>query len=229
MVATLRFTAYDRNGFKGGAERVGICPEHFPQVVQSRALKDLRAVLDEELAAARREGSIELPAAVPYQDATFNLSSDPEQLILSFRIRHGFNGSRSMRLYGDGRLELRLTGKGVIHESFDRSLSYPVMVELVRAAVDHGFAEWDRDGLHFHGITARSTHAQRAVGELHLETYQRGDYARGSLTRLFEFGDVGMAREHSTEVLQVKGLEALIRELDYHFDSARSRADDDNR
>lgn len=227
VTATLRFTAYDRHGVSGGVERVGICPDDYPQIVQSRALAELRDVLEAELQAAKREGSIELPAP-SYRDATFQLSSDPEQLILSFKIHHGYNGLRSLSLYGDGRLELRVQGKKgrdlVIWESFDRQLDYPEMAELVRQAVDHGFAEWDADSLHFQGVTAYSTHALWAFGEIHLESYQRGDYSRLSLVRPFKLGDVRLAREFSADVLQVQGLEAMVRSLDHHFESARREA-----
>lgn len=226
--ATLRFTAYDRHGAGANQGPRGICPADYPQLVQSRALADLAAVLDGELEAAKREGSIEIPAA-DYKAATFTLSSDPAQLILSFRMSHGYSGMKSLSLYGDGRLELRITGRDgrdlVTRESFDRSLTYPDMVSLVRLAVDHGLAEWDSDSLRFHGITARSTHTQGAAGELHLESYDREEYSRIKLARQFKFGDIRMAREFSADVLQVRGLESMIQALDSHFESARKRVE----
>ena len=223
ITATLRFDSYNRNGAHGGVERAAICaPETFPQVVQSRALADLATVLDEEIRLAQREGSIELPEEA-FKNATFTLSSDPDRLVLSFQRQYGLMYSRSMRLYGDGRLELRHIEKGnVTRESFDRELDYPDMVDLVRLAVDHGFAEWDADSLgSILGIRSVSTDASSAGGELHLESYQRGAYAIENLTRTFRFGDVHMAREHSADVLQVQGLLAILQALDAQFETAR--------
>ncbi len=96
VVVTLRFTAYDRHGAGGGLERGGFCPDDWPQLGQSRALVELRAVLDAEIQAARRGGSIELTPP-DYKAATFTLSSDPEQLILSFRVTMDGSGP-AMRL-----------------------------------------------------------------------------------------------------------------------------------
>ena len=224
ITASLRFTSYNRNGASGGVERAGICaPETFPQVVQSRALADLAKVLEEEIIAARREGSIEVQP-VNFKDAMFTLSSDPDQLIFSFRRQYGFMYSRSMRLYGDGRLELRHIEKGdVTREGFDRELSYPEMVALVRSAVDHGFAEWDADALgSILGIRSVSADAGGAGGELHLESYRRGSYSRDNLSRSFRFGDVRTARERSADVLQVQGLVSVLQVLDDQFELAHA-------
>ncbi len=219
VTATLRFTAYDRHGAGGGIEHAGICPDDYPQIVQSKALADLRAVLEQEIGEARREGSIEL-APPDYEHATFAVSSDPTQLILSFRVSADGAGP-SMRLYGDGRLELqRFDRRGGVVASHDLNLPFVEMTGLVRLAVDHGFAEWDRYSLEFLGIDSRSTHPTMAFGELHLESYQRGDYSRAGLGRSFRFGDVGLGLKYSAEVLQVRGLKAMQQALDRYFKSA---------
>lgn len=213
VTATLRFTAYDRHGAGGGIEHAGICPDDYPQIVQSKALADLRAVLDFEIREARREGSIER-ASLDYAHATFAFSSDPTQLILSFRVSADGAGP-SMRLYGDGRLELqRFDRRGGVVAAHHLNLPFAEMTGLVRLAVDHGFAEWDRDSLDFLGIDSRSTHPTAAFGELHLESYHRGDYSRASLDRSFRFGDVGLGLKYSADVLQVQGLKAMQQALD---------------
>ncbi len=215
--ATLRFTAYDRHGAGANQSTRGICPADYPGIVQSQALADLAAVLEVELSAARREGSIEIPAA-NYESAKFTLSSDPTELIFSFGRLYGLSTTRSMRLYGDGRLELRNIEQGnVTRESFDRILDYPDMVELVRIAVDHGFAEWDHDTLRWRS----RTDAGGAGGEIHLETYQRGEYTRNNLTRKYQLPDVGLALERYPERIQVQGLKAILQALDDQFEAAR--------
>lgn len=219
VIATLRFSSYDRHGAGGGVERAGICPEEFPQIVQSKALADLRAVLDGEISQARREGSIE-PQTPLYEDARFTFSSDPSQLILSFRVSVDGSGP-SMRLYGDGRLQLqRFDSRGAAVASWDRNLSFAEMTELVRLAVDHGFAEWDRDNLDFLGVASRSSHPTVAFGELHLENYQRGEYTRADLDRPFRFGDVRLGLQYSSDVLQIQGLKTMQQALDSHFELA---------
>ncbi len=219
VVATLRFSAYDRHGAGGGVERAGICPDEFPQIVQSKALADLRAVLDYEIGEARREGSIELPAPI-YKDATFTFSSDPTQLIFSFRVSTEGDGP-SMRLYGDGRLELqRFDRWGAVVASHDRNLPFAEATELVRLAVDHGFAEWDRDSLKFRSNTVLISHTVVAFGELHLESYRRGEYARDGLDRSFRFEKVYYDLKYSADVLQIQGLKAMQQVLDDYFESA---------
>ena len=219
VTATLRFTAYDRHGAGGGIENAGICPDDFPQIVQSKALAGLRAVLEQEIGEARRKGSIEL-APPDYKRATFSVSSDPTQLILSFRVSSDGAGP-AMRLYGDGRLELqRFDRRDDVVASHDLNLPFEEMTGLVRLAVDHGFAEWNRDSLDFLGIDSRSTHPTMAFGELHLKTYQRKDYSRTGLNRSFRFGDVGLGLKYSGDVLQVQGLKAMQQALDRYFNSA---------
>ena len=219
VVATLRFAAYDRHGAGGGLERGGFCPDDYPQIVQSKALAELRAVLDFEISEARREGSIDL-AAPDYEQATFAVSSDPTQLIMSFRV--WIYGSAEMSLYGDGRLELRVSDhRGVEQESYTRQLTFAEMTGLVRLAVDHGFAEWNPDSLDFEGLTKRTSHPIIASGELHLDDYQRGEYAREDLARSFKIGDVHIALKLSADVLQVKGYRALRQALDGYLESAR--------
>ncbi len=219
VTATLRFTIYDRHGAGGGIEHAGICPGDYPQIVQSKALADLRAVLDQEIGEARRDGSIEL-APPDYEHATLAFSSDPKQLILSFRV--WIYGSAEMSLYGDGRLELRVSDhRGVEQESYTRQLTFVEMTGLVRLAVDHGFAEWNPDSLDFEGLTKRSSHPIIASGELHLDHYQRGEYAREDLARSFKIGDVHFALKLSADVLQVKGYRALRQALDGYLESSR--------
>ena len=219
VVATLRFATYDRHGAGGGIENAGICPDDYPQIVQSTALTELRAVLEQEIAKARRLGSVEV-APPDYKQATFAVSSDPEQLVLSFRV--WIYGSAEMSLYGDGRLELQVSDhRGVEQESYTRQLTFAEMTGLVRLAVDHGFAEWNPDSLDFEGLTKRSSHPIIASGELHLDHYQRGEYAREDLVRHFKIGDVHSALKFSADVLQVKGYRALRQTLDGYLESAR--------
>ncbi len=225
VTATLRFTTYDRHGAGGGIEHAGICPDDYPQIVQSKALADLRAVLDQEIGEARREGSIEL-APPDYEQATFAFSSDPAQLILSFRVTTDGAGP-SMRLYGDGRLELqRFDRRGAIIARGELNLPFAEMTGLVRLAVDHGFAEWNRDSLDFRGIAPLTTHPTAAFGELHLESYQRGEYVRDRLVRAFRFGDVRLGFEYSADVLQVQGLKAMQQVLGNYFESAGGGAEE---
>ena len=178
-------------------------------------------MLEREIGEARREGSIEV-APPDYANATFALSSDPEQLILSFRMTSDGAGP-SMRLYGDGRLELRrFDRRGGIVAGHDLRLPFEEMTRLVRLAVDHGFAEWDRDSLDFRGLGRVPSHPTAAVGELHLESYQRGEYVRDGLARTFMIGDVRRALEYSADVLQVQGLEAMQQALGDYFESAEN-------
>ena len=157
----------------------------------------------------------------PYSEAEFSISDDAAVMVLS--VQHA---GRSMRLYGDGRLDLqRFDRRGAVVASHDRNLPFAEMTELVRLAVDHGFAEWDRDSLDFLGIASRSSHPTVAFGELHLESYQRGEYARDGLDRSFRFGDVCLGLEYSADVLQIQGLKAMQQALYNYFESAEGGAE----
>ncbi|MEM7354139.1 MAG: hypothetical protein AAF657_25270 [Acidobacteriota bacterium] len=214
---TLRFTAYDRRGATGGIEREGICPDDYPQIVQSRGFVELRAVLDYEIGEARREGSIEIPTP-DYKAATFTLSSDPAQLVLRFGF--AITGSVEMSLYGDGRLVLTVKDHRGEPERYDRQLTFLEASGLVRLAVEHGFAEWDPDSLS-HLAGKRSSHPSVAYGELNLESYRRGEYGSENLTRSFRFGDARHSLKYFADVLQVEGLRAMRQALNDHLESAK--------
>ena len=70
----------------------------------------------------------------PYSEAVFEISDDAAVMVL--RVQHA---DRSMRLYGDGRLEIR-AGED---ESYTRRLDRSRMLAIFRSAVDHGLAEYD--------------------------------------------------------------------------------------
>ncbi len=224
ITVTLRFLSYDRNGaYGGGANRAGFCaPEVYSHIPQARAFADLAAVLAQEVTTAQREGSVQIYSGPPYSEASFILSSDPGQLVLSLWRPVTYEHSLTARLYGDGRLEMEHKERGREPVIYERSLSFPEMVALIRIAVDHGFAEWDSEALRtVLGIGRAAKDAARAGGEIYLAKYQRGEYQRSDLGREFRFNDVGMAQQYSSHVTQVQGLLELRKALDEYFELAR--------
>ncbi|MEM7588018.1 MAG: hypothetical protein AAF560_31810 [Acidobacteriota bacterium] len=221
---TLRLVSYTRDSFKNPrVERAGFCaPETYAHIPQAQAFAELAALVEEELATARREGSIEIRAGPPYSEATFTLSNDPAKLILSLGRRLTLHETLVSRLFGDGRLEMELKERGHDPVIYERQMSYSEMVALVRIAVDHGFGEWDTEALReVFGIVRGGIDASGARGSIHLETYRRGDYAREGVNRQFRFQDVGLAREFSSHVPQVRGLLLLREKLNAEFEAVR--------
>lgn len=214
ITAHLNFTAYERVSQGKRAfvsKKASLCaPEIFPQVVQSQALIDLAALLEQELATARREGSVDLAPESSYRDATFQLSSDPGQLILRWTHGGGLRGaSYSMKLFGDGRLELADRT-----ENKSRELTFAEMDSLVRLVVDHGLAEWDGDRVMRSlspGLAQRFTDGVQTSGEIHLDRYRRGAYQREPLSRHFTFRNVSMTLSESPDVIELQGLDALTK------------------
>ncbi len=197
-------------------------PEAFPEVVQSQALIALVAVLDAEIASARREGSIEVAGAdVVFTDATFQVSSDPAQLILKWGSG-GLAGHQHMELYGDGRLELSTRT-----DRFRRELTFAEMTALVRIAVDHGLAEWDENAVLTkvreveRGLARRMSDGTTDSVTLNLASYERGSYQREELQRSISFYNAGMVLDEAPNVLELQGIDALAKFAEEQVRQAR--------
>ena len=172
------------------------------------------------LASGSRDGprpsAVVMPTEVSFKDATFELSSDPDQVILGWGYGSGMsNRSLSMKLYGDGRLELKSVGSEEGNESYTRELIFSEMVSLVRVAVDHGLAEWDGARVWAEvaaaggGLARRMADAGGMGVEIHLDEYRRGNYARSPLKRSFAVNNAQGSLREAPGVLELQGLHAL--------------------
>ncbi len=142
------------------------------------------------LALAISVSGIHLPGEPPYTEAEFSYSTDPTRAILHVtRVSAMLMGySRSLTLFGDGKLKLVKEEKGE-KSHFTRSLSQTEVDALMRNLVDHGLAEWDQMALYALEIerTGRGfpppSDASKVQILIRLEEYSRGDLVLTDLTR----------------------------------------------
>ncbi len=150
-----------------------------------------------------------------YAGADFSLSSDPSAVLLFVQVGTPTTGiTRSMRLFGDGRLELA-TSRASVPERHSISLDDEAKRALVAIAVNHGLAEWDTtriesekaialDGRQF---VASDGNVVRVM--LTLERYQRGDQVRENVTKSMTVSSPNLAVRYFPNVPEFKGVSDL--------------------
>lgn len=165
-----------------------------------------------------------------FEKAEFTYSSDPAKLVLFVSSSAGLSGKvRSMALYGDGRLELRVNRGSEVLETHDRLLTFEESKELIRVAIAHGLAEYDSTRLYAEKLK-RSEGQLPASGHdftkltvlLSLESYQRGSTKQEEVEKTIRSEALELEARAYRDLLEIRGLVALSREMSNQFRRARA-------
>lgn len=156
----------------------------------------------------------------PYASAEFTVSSDPKAVVL-FVQGHSMmvDETQSMRLFGDGRLELALSGRSPQPERRVLQLDESAQQELLAIAVRHGLAEWDTTRIESEkAIVLNGRQRTTADGyvvsvTLVLETYQRGSLDRSNVRKKMSVSNPDVSVNDFPGVYEFRGLFELQKYL----------------
>jgi len=162
----------------------------------------------------------------PYASAEFSVSSDPANLIL---LVQGYSTSvdvtDSLRLFGDGRLELAVSGRLPEPERRQLMLTEAAKEELVAIAVRHGLAEWDTSRIESEkSILLNSRQMGTSDGyvltvTLALESYRRGSFERADVVKKMSVASPDLAMEYFPGLPEFRGLFELQKYMQRLMDS----------
>jgi len=149
----------------------------------------------------------------PYASAEFSVSSDPAKLILCVQ---GYSTSvdvtDSLRLFGDGRLELAVSGRLPEPERRQLILTEAAKEEIVGIAVRHGLAEWDTSRIESEkSILLSSRQMATSNGyvltvTLALERYRRGSLDQADLVKKMSVASPDLSMEYFPGLPEFRGL-----------------------
>ena len=151
-----------------------------------------------------------------YGGAEFTISSDPSAVVL-FVQGHAVQSSvtHSMRLFGDGRLEVTVTGQAPVPDRRVTQLDKTAQQDLVGIAVRHGLPEWDTTRIESEkAIALKGQHLATADGYvvtvmIALETYRRGDRQLEGVVKKMSVTSPATAVEYFPEIQEFRGIHEL--------------------
>jgi hypothetical protein len=154
----------------------------------------------------------------PYTESEFTISSDPAAVILFVQVTFpsAARESQSLRLFGDGRLELT-SAKDVFPEPrrSERRLDEATMRELVGIAVRHGLAEWDttriesEKAIALNGRQFSTSDGYIVTVWLTLNTYRRGVEERTAAPKRMAVANPAVTVRYFPNVPEFQGVHEL--------------------
>lgn len=149
-----------------------------------------------------------------FETAAFTTSSDPSAVVLFVQVsyRTAPRESRSMRLFGDGRLEISSSGDRRPAQQRERRLDEAAQQELVGLAVRHGLAEWDatriesEKAIALNGRQFTTADGSMVSVRLALETYVRGGVERTGVSRRVDVANPLLTAERFPNIPEFKGV-----------------------
>jgi len=165
---------------------------------------------------------------VPAPTRAFTFSDDPGAVVLHVSVRPAQRpGTKSMVMYGDGRVALRKMARpgGRILASYDLQVDRAEVESLWRIATTHDLVDWnpaaiqirqERTGRPF---TAASADAPSTDITIALESYgERQDAGRA----IRGLRDLRVARMLYPDFPEYKGIEALVRYMNDAFEQTEN-------
>jgi len=158
----------------------------------------------------------------------FTASTEPSAVVLYVGMTAPTTGTtRSMTVYGAGRVELRKQRLTRVEESFDLSIEPPERDRLLRLAVEHDLAEWD--DVSIRARLARSLGTKTIVMSdapttrviLALTRYERDGRELEDIKKEISFQAVHTAAEVAPDVPELMGLGLLVEEMNALWTNAR--------
>ncbi len=158
----------------------------------------------------------------PYAGAEFTVSSDPSAVVLFVQVLAPAEPKeyRSLRLFGDGRLELSNSKAGASEPlRRERRLDEVARRDLVNVAVSHGLAEWDATRIESEKAIALNGR-QLSISDgnvvtvwLTLETYRRNGEERTGVSKQITVATPGMTIRYFPGIPEFGG----VRELELYL------------
>ncbi|MBZ0090496.1 MAG: hypothetical protein K8H90_08975, partial [Thermoanaerobaculia bacterium] len=152
-----------------------------------------------------------------YADAEFTTSSDPAAVILFVQVTFpsAARESQSMRLFGDGRLELTAARDAFPEpRRSERMLDEATARDLVGIAVRHGLAEWDttriesEKAIALNGRQFSTSDGYIVSVWLTLDTYRHGTEERAVAKRM-SVANPAMTMRYFPRVPEFQGVHEL--------------------
>ena len=159
---------------------------------------------------------------------SFTASTEPSAVVLYVGLTAPTTGTtRSMTVYGAGRVELRKQRLTRVEESYDVSIAFPERDCLLRLAVEHQLAEWDDASIRARlarslgtkTIVMSDTPTMRVI--LALTSYERDGRQHGAFEKEMTFQAVNTASQVAPDVPELVGLGLLVEEMNALWSSAR--------
>ncbi|MEM6455817.1 MAG: hypothetical protein AAF772_12035 [Acidobacteriota bacterium] len=151
------------------------------------------------------------------EQVTYAFSNDPADVVLFVsRTASTPKETRSMTIYGDGRVELSLNRWDPIG-TYELKLTPPELSALIAIAAEHRLPEWDyesigrRIGVQLERQQISEREHVRVI--IALESYQRGTHQHRDFVRSFDFLQLTAVAEAAPQVTELIGLSILTEEL----------------
>jgi len=167
------------------------------------------------------------PESATLPERSFTITSDPTEPVVSMKSRSGSSNNRSnYTLYGDGRfVHEAFTGSGDLFGSWELTLPFDELRELVAIAVDHGLMETDDGQIETRrkalvrqdldprrgGVTV-SDEGWLAL-TIYLATYTRDDQTTKQVIKTFKPKYVMVFETVFPEIPEYAGLAEFLRRL----------------
>lgn len=158
--------------------------------------------------------------AQTYEAAEFTASADPAAVVLVVRTHAVMEDlTSSMRLFGDGRLELTVSGHSPKRERRIVHLTESATRELIDIATHHGLAEWDtirietEQEILLNGRQFAVADGNVVSVTLSLESYRRGDLVRSNIVKKISVASPDIAMDRFPSMPEFRGLFELQKYL----------------
>ena len=147
-----------------------------------------------------------------YTEATYSYSHDPTKAVLTIATRGQNLTTRSVVVFGDGRIEISHNRRG----EWEGRLSQDELDRLIALAVRHGLAEWDGDTIRawqladFGRPFLGETDGMVARILLNIAQYQRGEYQAQNLQRAATVRSPAFVADTFPNIPQFTAIEELV-------------------
>jgi len=163
-----------------------------------------------------------------YAEATFEYSRDPTRVVLHVIVTTPDLITRTMTVYGDGRLDLEIrTGTETTLDEHSRQTSTEELDRILRDAVDHGLIEWDEGRIHSLQLTSRGgrgygppSDSQNVTLLISVTEYRRGSYQLKDVERTIRLRGPEYVARDFPEIVEFTGIHNLVAQLDREFKEA---------
>jgi len=151
---------------------------------------------------------------------SFTASTDPASVVLYVATTApGVAQTRSMTVYGDGRVELVQNRLNKIEAEYSLHFEPAEIDRLLKIAVDHGLAEWEttsieeRQARALDGKPILALDSPITYVRLSLQRYTNAGHHYDDVEKKIHFQAVGLASMLSPEIPEFTGLQLLYDEL----------------
>ncbi len=179
--------------------------------------------------ALKTQGEAEAkPARSP--QATFTVSSDPTEVILSVVDRPGRRRTqRVLEAFGDGRIVLRVEEIRTqeVVEEYSITVTFDELVELVNIAISNGLVEATAEQIEKQKNEDARFYSVKDGGStaiaVRLDTYTLGQSTRENVENRLTFYAAGYYAELQPEIQELQGIVALRTRQRAYFEQARGK------